>query len=253
MVETTSKVGFIRSKFPLYTKGRGMMQDCITTVLLSDDYGPILFDTGSPTNRESVVEGLKKDFGLLPEDIRFVFNTHIIHVDHMGTNELYTNAKTIFSGKELEEAREVMEFIETNSSDALLAEYMIKRYPSYAVNCGEREAKGFRKYMNFFWRENRLGHNIAFIEDEPDIPPFITVLPTPGHTPNHYSFIIEESDMSICIAGDAVAKRSILTKDPAKPESFGRNMEFENYLASLEKIKQHKGLLVPGHDEPFET
>lgn len=246
------RVGFIKSEFPIYVDGKIVVEECMTTVLVTEEYGTILFDTGSPTESDVVVNSLSNDFGVTTDDVRFVFNTHILHADHTGSNHLFKKAKTILSRNEFELAKELVDFLNTNVSNSLLTDYLIKRFPGYSVNCGEAEAKGFRNYMDFFWDENKLGNSRAYLEDKPDIPPFISCLPTPGHTLNHYSFIIEDNEQTICVAGDAIAKKDILTKDVSRPEDFGVHMDFDSYFKSIEKLKRQEGLLVPGHDDAFQ-
>lgn len=74
--------------------GPGLMRASGTITLVKGNQN-IIVDTGSPWDKQLIIDGLEK-FGLKPEEINFVVCTHG-HSDHVGNNNLFPNAVHIMS------------------------------------------------------------------------------------------------------------------------------------------------------------
>ena len=75
--------GYYFTDFPYNTKNEGTKYlKCTSFIIKDNEYGPIIFDTGSIYDYNTLLDFLKKQFNLLPNDIRWVFITHI-HPDHI--------------------------------------------------------------------------------------------------------------------------------------------------------------------------
>ena len=90
----------------------------------------------------------------------------------------------------------------------------------------------------------------AYIEDKPELPEFIEIIPTPGHTFHHCCYKITIDEKEVFVTGDAVSNRFILKEDNdfrlQEP-----HMDFEKYFNSHKIFKNKNCLIVPGHDRPF--
>lgn len=241
--------GYVFTDFPRNTKEFGVQSLKTTSFLLIDkNYGPMLFDTGSAYDNEGLLNFLKKNFDLTAKDIKWVFNTHI-HPDHVGGNRLFKNAKIVLSKMDYEFGKNIADAVFDGKD---LLKYLYKHCPGYKTSFTQFEADNMKKIILDCWSEENIGINLnpLFIEDNPDIPPFIEIIPTFGHTFFHYSFIIRSGTHDILIAGDSLSMRMILREE--NEERFVEpHMDFNKYFESLKKIKDFKGLIVPGHDRPF--
>jgi len=242
------KAGYILTRYPFITQNGIQSIRCFSFVIYSEKYGGIIFDTGSPDESDIFIDKLKKDFNLYPEDIKWVFNTHLIHPDHIGANNLFKNAEFVYSKNEIRDVCYIYDKALNCSIKDIVTLFHIK-YPGYKINCFDFEAESLKIYADKHWPliKEVIEKNALYIEDNPQIPDFIKIIHTPGHTYNHYSFVIDER---IMISGDALSMRLVL--DIKKPQdNFEPHMDFDEYLNTINKIKEFKGLIVPGHDKPF--
>ena len=93
------RAGYIFTDFPINSQENGIRSlKCTSFIIIDKEYGPILFDTGSVYDTQTLLTFLKNQIGLEPDDIRWVFNTHI-HPDHTGANRFFRKAKLVFSRK----------------------------------------------------------------------------------------------------------------------------------------------------------
>lgn len=75
----------------------------------------------------------------------------------------------------------------------------------------------------------------------------IDVIPTPGHTPDHYSLRFDYKGLSIVIAGDSVA-----TSDFWNDRAMYYNvMDMAASKRSMERIDAVADIIIPGHDNFF--
>ncbi len=177
----------------------------VAELVLKTNSDLIIFDTGFPKGDE-LADALDA-LSLAPGDFTYVFNTHI-HIDHYGRNRLFRNAKNILSkrdyffhknwNEEFEKSRDRADFIKASFPGLS---------PSQTERITDMLSAVLRGHAN-----NDLPldeHKFHFIEDNPDIPDFIEILETPGHTPFHVSYMIKGKNRSAVMLGDLVpGKRS---------------------------------------------
>jgi glyoxylase-like metal-dependent hydrolase (beta-lactamase superfamily II) len=218
-------------------------------VLIHEEYGPMMFDTGSPTQRDRVIKQLKETFKLNLEDIRWVFNTHL-HIDHVGLNFILPRANMIFSKKEYMFTRRMVEAAFSHNN---FFEFMLEEYPGYRGNFTQKNADTIKSQIIEHWPGDKTiaGLNIRYIEDSPEIPAFVSVIPTYGHTFAHYSFKITTPVIDFYITGDALSNRleyTYMDEEPFEPQA-----DKELFAQSKEALHKLEGIIVPGHDRPFYT
>ena len=94
--------GYTFTDYPYLTRdNKTKILKCSSFVLIDEKFGPMVFDTGSAYDEKNLAHYLSHQFNLKPEDIKWVFITHI-HPDHIGSNRLFKNAKIILSRNEFE-------------------------------------------------------------------------------------------------------------------------------------------------------
>ena len=81
------------------------------------------------------------------------------------------------------------------------------------------------------------------------VPPGITVVPTPGHAPHHVSFAIRTDARPVLVCGDALLHRG----DLEAPAPLMPPWDLTMYHASHDSIRAFDGVIVPGHDAPFDN
>ena len=97
-------------------------------------------------------------------------------------------------------------------------------------------------------------HKFHFIEDNPDIPDFIVILETPGHTPFHVSYMIKGKTRSAVMLGDLVpGKRSFYG---GKDNFIAVYSDIEKAIRSLDIVKNRarepgRTVIHPSHDRSF--
>jgi glyoxylase-like metal-dependent hydrolase (beta-lactamase superfamily II) len=186
-------------------------------LVLTDNGEKVLVDTGAgeltdaqqkffPVKRkedQTLTTQLLK-YGLKPEDIDFVINTHL-HFDHCGNNRLFKNARFIVQQTELNYAYEPERFQQAAYTRDL---FDVEGVNYEAVNGQNQVCKG------------------------------ISVLPTIGHSVGHQSVIIEgNNDRKYVYCGDAAPIREnlerrnipgILYNAHEALEAIGRLRKIEN-------------------------
>ncbi|HOV15634.1 MAG TPA: MBL fold metallo-hydrolase [Spirochaetota bacterium] len=242
------KCGYLFSNFQIPSEANNYSLKCLTFVIISKDYGAMIFDTGSPFNPEEVLTQLKENFDLNPEDIKWVFNTHF-HPDHVGTNKYFKKAKFIFPKRDLQFACEVAEVVFSNKD---LLKFLFDRCPGYIDNFTKTEETNIKYYFKNFWSDENLGLKLThgFIEDNTEIPDFIIPLETFGHTHYSYSFKILSEINNYYITGDSVSNRLILKSDNLE-RLTDPHMDFDKYFKTIDFFKKQNGIIIPGHDRPF--
>lgn len=79
-----------------------------------------------------------------------------------------------------------------------------------------------------------------------------SLLPTPGHTRNHCSVIVDYKGMKICIAGDAIVSQSYFDRDDAWPFNAG-NLGKEQCIRAMNAIIEKADYIIPGHGHMFQN
>ncbi len=218
-----------------------------SSLLASNGVDIAILDTGLPQHSNSLIAALN-NFGVKPEDITLVFNTHS-HVDHSHNNSLFENAKIYCSKLDREWT---FGFHETlASADDPLADEVRAFYPEMATS--KFDIKIVSKVFaieKMVWCKERWGREDQFCWiEEAVLPAGIKVLPTPGHSPHHLSYIIETDERPVLLCGDA-----LLTRDEENSNlSLIPPFNLENYKNSQKLIGAFDGIIVPGHDLPFDN
>jgi glyoxylase-like metal-dependent hydrolase (beta-lactamase superfamily II) len=206
-----------------------------------------IFDTGMAHHAASFRAALLAD-GLSPEDVTLVFNTHA-HVDHSHNNALFPRARLFCSARDREWTRAFHAALSAvdHPGPADVAPF----YPEIATSGGTpkfiRKVVGIEKML---WDESRWGSlaQVAWLE-QTTLPPGITLLDTPGHSPDHVSFVIETGDRPVLVCGDALLLRDEAVYEAPMMPPWSTAL----YRRSQDRIFAFDGLIVPGHDEPFDN
>jgi N-acyl homoserine lactone hydrolase len=137
--------------------------------------GVFLFDTGLGTGNAEIdemfsperypLEGALAAHGIAFADVTALANCHL-HVDHGGQNALFPD-RPIFAQER--------EWAMVHEPDFTIAEWI--------------DAPGLR---------------YKFLDGEAEVAPGLRLIPTPGHTRGHQSLVVQTSDGTVAIAGQAV-------------------------------------------------
>lgn len=169
---------------------------------------------------EDPIQALKR-FGLAPEDIRYVVNTHL-HWDHCFNNDRFPNARIYVQEKELEYAE-----------NPLPAHYKFYEAP----------ALGFTPK----WMLAR--DQIVPVTGEYNLLPGIRLVPLPGHTPGFQGVLVDTTQGTYMIASDTIGLISnYIGKAPQQRIASGIYCSLADSYNSLETIYQMADFILPGHD-----
>lgn len=158
----------------------------VTSFLVRHPDGPILLDTGfalGHAKAEALFHPVVRDFddalremAVKPTEVRAIANCHL-HIDHSGNNFRFPGTP-IFLQK------------------------------------AERDAAGTT--LDYSLPEKTIAFPGAKLEvldgEEGEIAPGVRVIPTPGHTDGHQSFVVETQEGRIVIAGQAFNEASDYTR-----------------------------------------
>ena len=206
-----------------------------------------VFDTGMAHHTGSFRTALAAE-GLAPEDVTLVFNTHA-HVDHSHNNALFARARIYCSARDREWTRAFHAALDAAPQPQ--PHDVVAFYPEIAT--GTIAPKTIRKIVGIeklLWDESRWGppEQAAWLE-ETALPSGVTLVETPGHGPHHVSFIIDTPDRPVLVCGDALLLRNEATYEAPMMPPWSTPL----YRQSQAWILAFDGLIVPGHDEPFEN
>ncbi|MBU7009364.1 MAG: N-acyl homoserine lactonase family protein [Theionarchaea archaeon] len=189
-------------------------------LLVQTDEDTVLIDSGMgelperykkfyKIEREQTLQKELKKEGVNPEEITAVINTHL-HMDHVGNNRVFCNAKTYVQKEELD----------------------------YAYN-PHRFQKG--AYIQEFLE----GLDFVTVKGDYTFSDSIDILSTPGHTPGHQSVVIhgpEGRDYIYC--GDIAPLRENLEKR----NIVGVLYNPVDALESLDRLRDIEGVHIFPHD-----
>ena len=149
----------------------------VTAFLVRHPSGPILLDTGLAAGHPKAdalfhpvirpFDEVLEEVGLRPADVRAVANCHL-HVDHSGNNH---------------------------------------RFPGVPIFVQRAERDAASTTLDYSLPEKTITFPGAHLElldgEEADIAPGVRVVPTPGHTDGHQSFVVHTREGRIVVAGQA--------------------------------------------------
>ncbi len=178
----------------------------------------VLIDTGHPIDDEQNLNILKR-FGLVPDSIKYIVNTHT-HFDHIGgtatfINNFFVNAKVVISAL---------------SEDYLLKKSMLNLYPELEVSF-----KPFNHDIKVSdYCEIDLGNDIAVLYH------------TPGHSKDSISLLLKGTNT--LFTGDLIYKEVITQVD----YNYALNQSLGDLEESYRLIKElGVTTIFPGHGNVF--
>ena len=187
---------------------------------VTDGQRNIIVDTGgTPSDgrympymcpEEQLPEYALKAAGVDPDTVTDVILTHL-HWDHAGNNRLFKNAEFHVQRKELQYAAAPLKIHEGSYDRRLVFE------TEYKVLDGDRE-----------------------------IMDGISVITTPGHSPGSQSVVIQTSSGAYVLTGDLIGLYECMEYEPMAINSI--HTDLFSYYDSLERIRQMKCRVLPGHD-----
>jgi len=206
--------------------------------LVEHKEGRFLFDTGynmewvnnhmpgiGQQTEHQTVPGQLDMIGLRPTDIDFVINSHM-HVDHVGGNHFCTNACTLCHKNELEAYKRPEPWEAPGYADRNAAPTEGDEYAPVPEEPDDRVQEIFTPRSELLSGDNEIAKGIHLFE-------------TPGHTPGHYSMMVELSGRRpMLFTGDACyTKRSIEENIIANAHSDVR--EAHDSLQRLRDLADH--------------
>jgi len=212
----------------LHHSGEKMKVACIAWLIVGAkcnvivDSGPASIEWSTKYHRpmtrssDEYIESGLANYGLHPEDIDIIINTHL-HWDHCYGNTELPKAKILVQRDELRYA------VAPLPRDARAYETDIKTPP----------------FTNFYNR-------IEILDGDKDILPGIRVLKTPGHTPGMQSVAVKTIKGEYIIASDTFNLFENFESDPPLPP--GIFYDLEKFYASAQRIIKEADYILPGHD-----
>ena len=154
----------------------------VTSFLVRHPDGPILLDTGYATGHakaEQTFHPVVRDFddalremGIKTADVRAIANCHL-HIDHSGNNWRFPGTPIFVRRVERDAAATTLDYSLPDKTIAF------------------------------------AGAKLELLNDEEaEIAPGVRIIPTPGHTPGHQSFVLDTQEGRIVIAGQAFNETS---------------------------------------------
>ena len=192
----------------------------------------IIVDTGPPApekmapfhkpysqSAEQTMEAQLARFHTRPEEIHAVINTHL-HWDHCYRNSLFTRAAFYVQKRELDYAR--------NPLHLHLETY-------------ETGQKGIVPPFE--------GIDFHTVDGDVELRPGIDLILTPGHSLGMQTVGVQTREGLYLIAGDTIPLYDNLAVPEGElPIPNALHVDLREYVASLEKMKQLGGRILPGHE-----
>ncbi|HET7421082.1 MAG TPA: N-acyl homoserine lactonase family protein [Candidatus Dormibacteraeota bacterium] len=171
--------------------------------------GAILVDTGIGWGDEKLIRywgvvnrhmaDALEEHGLSPVDVKIVINSHL-HFDHCGQNAVFKHAPFYVQRSELSRAR--------------------------------REAGDVARWFDF------AGARFELVDGDAEIAEGVRVVATPGHTAGHQSVLVDASDGSAVMIGDAAYTSDIYreVENADLKEWPGQHADREAWQRSLHRV-----------------
>ncbi len=227
----------------LMTQGREFPKLQSNSVLLCNGEITLLVDGGG-FERIPILEQnlLKQGFSL--DQIDLLLFTHL-HIDHLTDVSLFKNAKIALHWKEWELLEKWLKTPEHALEKVIRSEYDII-HPIY-IRFFIRSINTFRTQLQHLLRNKA---RCLFLEEGYHFAPNIKVIATPGHTSGHISVCIGIENRFIWITGDAILSLSNWLSRYEPITGLCSNIKLQQQ--TLQYFEDKKGLIIPGHSQPFE-
>jgi glyoxylase-like metal-dependent hydrolase (beta-lactamase superfamily II) len=213
-----------------------------TCTLLMNGAHRVIVDSGLSIDEGALEEALR-GHQLAPDDIDIVVNTHL-HLDHCGNNVVFTQAAIFLSRREWQWTMAFYAALFDSPTPERAVEEFYPELRSYEF--APRTVRNAVRLARLFWKQERLGAQDRFrwIESA-DLPAGLEVVPSPGHTPFHFSLRVA-APTPVLVAGDAVLAE--------RPDANVRTMipySREQFLATRTALLRQAATIVPGHGPAF--
>ena len=209
----------------------------VNWTLVSDDSGVMLIDAGFPGHRDDVVTSLQQ-LGFVPGDVRAILLTHA-HIDHFGSAIWFakTHHTPVYChSPEVGHAKR--DYLQQASPAALMTHAWRPTWLRWSLQVA---AKGG------LVREGIPTARALTADIAATLPGRPVVLPTPGHTSGHCSYVVGR----VLVAGDAlVTGHPLSTRQGPQllPSLF--NHSDPDCVSSLEVLAEAgTEILIPGHGD----
>lgn len=188
-----------------------------------------VIDTGSEdaTSRQDILDGFDVinshyNVHFRPSDVRRVLLTHS-HLDHIGGLPLFDNPTV----ERYIHKQDYQMIAQNRDYFASALEYL----QTFFDLCGVPEEARQRLRQGFLDLGPRtVDYEVSHIFDNGDKIGDFTVIPTPGHTKGHSSFLLDD----VLFAGDHILSHTL---PPIWPLLFGETLGYANYYKSLLHVR----------------
>ncbi len=177
-------------------------------------YGVDFLATRAPD--QDLIAGLAAH-GVAPEDVDFVILTHL-HFDHVGNNELFTNATFIVQGSELPAAIEPPHFC-------------MFYYPEYR------------------YKVDAIHDRLQTVDGDHVVTPGVRISRIGGHTPGCMVVFVDTEVGTVCLTSDVMYNYANLELN----WPMGSFWNLSELLEGYDRIRRESDVIVPEHDWKFRT
>jgi glyoxylase-like metal-dependent hydrolase (beta-lactamase superfamily II) len=162
---------------------------------------------------EEKAQSLLARFGLRPEDIGWVFITHL-HFDHVNELDIYENARIVVSRRGLEAAT---------------------AFPGWRGSWAPWDTLDG---LTERWRDRVLA------VDDVEVLPGIRTMWLGGHSPCSQAIIVRTNRGKAVLTGDTVSLYANIERDIPVGVAYNYN----ECIEAMEKVRQVADIVLPGHD-----
>jgi glyoxylase-like metal-dependent hydrolase (beta-lactamase superfamily II) len=215
-----------------------------STIIELSDHSLAIVDTGSPGNPD-LAEQLG-ELGYAPADFTLVLNTHL-HLDHIGGNRLFKNARIIISRQEFE-YENVLSILLQESEDPV---DLLRSLGRNIASGTESLAWDMKSLYEEYPTALLLGdeRQIEYYEDHPKLPNYITNMEVPGHSIGSRAIMLHGKRRNVMISGDALYHRDLWRQDLLA----GLHYDEDLFRRNAEHLSRFSDIIIPGHDRGFDN
>jgi glyoxylase-like metal-dependent hydrolase (beta-lactamase superfamily II) len=163
---------------------------------------------------QNLIEGLAKH-GVRPQDVDLVVLTHL-HFDHVGNNELFTNAKFVVQAAELPQATTPPHFC-------------MFYYPEYS------------------YKIEVVRDRLQVIDGDHEVCDGIRLVKIGGHTPGCMVVMVDTGVGTVCLTSDVMYNYVNLELN----WPMGSFWDLPELMAGYDRIRAEADVIVPEHDWKF--